>query len=241
MKVVNLPTQSIHPLTAPIKDWAIDDRPREKLLAKGAHALSDAELLAILLASGGRSKRSAVDIGRELMNLSSNSLYELGRKDVRALQKVSGIGSVRAITIAAALELGRRRDAGNRSEPPSLQCSQDAVEVLRPLIGDQHTEHLYVLFLNRANKLLGHSCVSHGSTSNTLVDPKVIFEQALLQKARKIMLGHNHPSGNPKPSKADLVVTQKIKAAGELLEIELLDHLIISGGSYYSFSESGAL
>ncbi|WP_295119139.1 DNA repair protein RadC [uncultured Chitinophaga sp.] len=237
---VNLKEQRNQGQTAPIKDWAPNDRPREKLLTQGPQVLSDAELLAILLGTGSAQK-SAVDTGRELLLQAKNSLHELGKRDVQSLKDVKGIGDAKAVTIAAALELGRRRAGEQGEETRALTCSKDAVKILRPLIGDRHTEHLYVLFLSRSNKLLHHACISHGGTTSAIVDPKVIFGQALLYKAGKIMLGHNHPSGNLTPSQSDLVVTRKIKAAGELLEIDLLDHIILSDEGYYSFMEHGDL
>ncbi|UYQ93611.1 DNA repair protein RadC [Chitinophaga horti] len=238
--IVNRPKKSPKAPKAPIKNWAINDRPREKLLSQGAQVLSDAELLAILLGSGSTDK-SAVELGRELMQLASNNLHELGQKDIKVFRKIKGIGDARAVAIAAALELGRRRSASELPVQPALTCSQDAIKILRPLIGDQHTEHLYVLFLNRGNKLIHYTCISHGGTASTVVDPKVIFEQALLQKASRIMLGHNHPSGNMRPSHSDIAITNKIKAAGEMLEIELLDHIILTDESYFSFCENGLL
>lgn len=238
---INLSTTEAPPARSnPIKNWAKDDRPREKLLSKGAQVLSDAELLAILLGSGSH-ENSALDLGREIMRMADNSLSELCRKDIKSLKKLHGIGTARAVTIAAAMELCRRRGTTLRVEKPAMKSSIDVINFLRPLMEDQHTEYFYVLFLNHANKVLHHACISHGGMTHTTVDTRVIFQEALVHKATKLMLCHNHPSGNLHPSNADLTLTRKLKEVGKVMDIEVLDHIILADHGYYSFREDGMM
>ncbi len=223
-----------------IKNWAIDDRPREKMLQKGPVALSDAELLAILISSGTKEK-SALDLAREILAASDHNLQELGKVSIKALQKTKGIGEARAITIAAALELGRRRQLGNALERPVIKQSKDAADIVIPLINDLSHEALCVLFLNQSNKVVRHEIMSSGGLSGTVVDNRMILKQALLYNCNKLILAHNHPSGQLKPSKADIDVTAKLKAAAAVMDIQLLDHIIVSGTTYTSLADEGLL
>ena len=223
-----------------IKTWAADDRPREKLMAKGAEALSDSELLAILIANGHRDK-SAVDLARELLQLGNNNLSELGRLDINALRGVKGIGSAKAITIAAALELGRRRHASAALHREAISSSRDVAEFLRTTIKDNSREVFAILYLNRANKVCHFEIISRGGITGTVADPRIIMRGALEKNATGIILCHNHPSGNLSPSEADRALTRKIAEGARLFDIVLLDHIIVSEEGYYSFADEGQL
>jgi DNA repair protein RadC len=223
-----------------ITDWAVEDRPREKLYQKGTSSLSDAELLAILIGSGTR-KRSAVDLGRELLSMVNNNLNSLGKLTIRDLTKIHGIGNARAITIAAALELGRRRELSEVPELPQIKCSKDVFELLNPLLADLPHEEFWILFLNRSNKVINRMKLSQGGISGTVTDVRMVMKKAIEYLASGIIVGHNHPSGNLNPSESDSRITQKIKEAGNLMDIQLLDHLIISDKDYYSFADNGML
>lgn len=223
-----------------IKHWAKDDRPREKLLSKGAKSLSDSELLAILIANGNRQK-SAVDLGKDVLQLGRNNLSELGKLTVRDIMKVKGIGEAKAITIAAALELGRRREGANFLENPVIQHSKNVADFLRSVLKDQSQEMMVVLFLNQSNKVKHHEIVSIGGITGTVADPRVILKKALAEDATSIIVCHNHPSGNLNPSKADELITIKLKEAGNLIDIKVLDHIIVSEHGYYSFADEGRI
>jgi DNA repair protein RadC len=223
-----------------IKEWAKDDRPREKLLSNGAENLSNAELLAILINKGTRQK-SAVDLAREIMLMGRNNLGELGKLGVTELQRVKGIGQVKAITITAALELGRRRQADGFFQKPKITSSREMADFIEPLLKDLKHEVFAVVFLNQANKVNHFEVVSEGGMTATIADPRIILRKALENHATSLILCHNHPSGNLQPSRADETITQKIKEAARLLDIKLLDHIIISQEGYYSFSDSGKL
>jgi len=223
-----------------IKNWATDDRPREKLLAKGADALSDSELLAILINNGHREK-SAVDIARELLLLGNNNLSELGRLDLSALRGVKGIGEAKAITIAAALELGRRRHASAALSRTAIGSSRDVADFLRTTIKDNSREVFAILYLNRANKVCHFEIISRGGITGTVADPRLIMRGALEKNATGIILCHNHPSGNLTPSAADAALTQKIAEGARLFDITLLDHIIVSEEGYFSFADEGRL
>ena len=229
---------SYRPLT--IKEWAVEDRPREKLLAKGNAALSDAEHLAILIGSGTK-KESAVELSRRLLQSVANNLDELGKLDVKALCRFKGIGEAKALTIVAALELGRRRKLQDALPRPAIRSSQDAFNFFHPLIADIPHEEFWVLLLNRANKIIGRERTSMGGVSGTVVDLKLILKRALEVLASSIILCHNHPSGNDKPSDHDKQITQKVRQACELLDISLLDHIIVAGSTYFSFADEGLL
>ncbi|MEZ5018222.1 MAG: DNA repair protein RadC [Flavipsychrobacter sp.] len=223
-----------------IKNWSVDERPREKMLQKGPAALTDAELLAILISSGTKEK-SALDLAREVLALADNNLHELGKVTVVELQKTKGIGEARAITIASALELGRRRQLGQALDRAVVKQSKDAADIVIPLIKDLSNEALCVLFLNQSNKVIKPEIISTGGLTGTVADNRVILKQALLLSANKIILAHNHPSGNPKPSKADVDMTLKLKSAAATMDIQLLDHIIVSGTGYTSMGDEGLI
>ena len=223
-----------------ITDWAVEDRPREKLYQKGTSSLSDAELLAILIGSGTKS-RSAVDLGRELLSMADNNLNSLGKLSISDLTKIRGIGNARAVTIAAALELGRRRKLAEMPEMPQIKCSRDVFELVTPVLSDLSHEEFWILFLNRSNKVINRMKLSQGGISGTVTDVRMIMKKAIENLASGIIVCHNHPSGNLSPSESDTRITQKIKEAGNLMDIQLLDHLIISDKDYYSFADNGLL
>jgi DNA repair protein RadC len=224
----------------PIKSWAAEERPREKLILKGKSSLSDAELIAILLRSGTASL-SAVELARSVLQLSGNNLHELARLTTKDLIKIKGIGQAKALAVVAALELGRRRREADTGEKPKVTTSRDAYEILKRDLLDIPHEEFWVLLLNRANRVIRKHQVSQGGVSGTVADPKIIFKSALEELACGIILAHNHPSGNLKASQADIDLTRKLKDAGKLLEIQVLDHVIIAGQKYYSFADEGML
>jgi DNA repair protein RadC len=223
-----------------IKQWAKDDRPREKLLLKGAETLSDSELLAILIGNGTRSK-TAIDLAKEILVLGKNNLPELGKLTVKELMKIKGIGEAKAITIVAALEIGRRRQAMNYREKAIMTSSNDVANYLQSLLKDYRHEVFAVLFLNRANKINHFQIVSEGGITGTVADPRIILKKALEEDAVSMILCHNHPSGSLKPSSADVELTRKIKEAAKFFDIKVMDHLIVSDAGYYSFSDEGIL
>lgn len=223
-----------------IKSWAKDDRPREKLLSKSPISLSDAELLAILLNNGNRD-RSALDLARDLMQLCRNNLQELGKLSVFDLMKVKGIGEAKAVIITAAMELGRRRQAALALDCPIITSSRDVALYLQQLFQDYRHEVFVVLFLNRANKIRHSEIISSGGITGTVADPRIIMKKALEQEAVALILSHNHPSGNLKPSKADEELTYKIREAAKLLDIKVMDHIIVSNEGYFSFADEGLL
>lgn len=221
-----------------IKSWAIEDRPREKLLLKGKAALSDAELIAILLGTGTASM-SAVDVAKNVLQSVSNDLNELARLTVKDLIKIKGIGEAKAITIVSALELGRRRKESLSEERPKITGSKDIYELLKAELLDIPYEAFWIVLLNRANRVIKKHQISQGGVAGTVADPKIIFKLALEELASGVILAHNHPSGNLTASKADIELTKKLKESGKLLEIEVLDHLIIAGKNYMSFADEG--
>ncbi|HMO63536.1 MAG TPA: DNA repair protein RadC [Ferruginibacter sp.] len=223
-----------------IKNWAEDDRPREKLLLKGAAALSDSELLAILI-NNGHKEQSAVDLAKKVLQLSNHNLNELGKLSTTNLQQIKGIGEAKAITIAAALELGRRRQAATALEKKVLQSSHHIAEFLRAVLKDYNYEVFAVLFLNTANKVNHFEVLSRGGLTGTVADPRVILKKALEVNAVKIVLSHNHPSGSLRPSQADEALTKKIKTAAAFIDIEVVDHIIVSENGYYSFADEGLM
>jgi DNA repair protein RadC len=226
--------------SATIKMWAEDDRPREKMLAKGRAALSDAELIAILIGSGSRNE-TAVALSQRILRSVDNNLNELGKLGINELLRFKGIGEAKAITIAAALELGRRRQLSDIKERPQVGCSRDAYNALAPLVADLPHEEFWILLLNRSNRIIHRERVSTGGVSGTVVDAKVVFKKAIELLASAIILCHNHPSGNLTPSQADLDLTKRLRQAGQTLEIGVLDHLIISEKGYFSFADEGKL
>lgn len=232
--------QSLNNSSTSIKNWAVDDRPREKLVAKGGESLSDSELLAILINTGS-GKQSALDLAKEVLKLGENNLNELGKLSLHDLMQVKGIGEAKAITIAAALELGRRRAKSDHYQRPYARSSHELAEFLRTSLKDHHYEVFAVVFLNQANKIKHFQVMSTGGMTHTVVDPRLIFHKALEVKATSIILCHNHPSGNLKPSRADEDITVKLINAGKLLEIRVLDHMIVSEEGYFSFADEGLI
>ncbi|MGC4231765.1 MAG: DNA repair protein RadC [Niabella sp.] len=223
-----------------IKQWSKDDRPREKLLSIGACNLSNSELLAILIHNGTRQK-SAVDLSKEVLRLGNNNLNELGTLSIKQLIQVKGIGEAKAITIAAALELGRRRQTGSLPNKDIIVTSRDIAMFLKERLKDYQHEVFAVIYLNQAHKVLSFDIVSEGGITGTVADPRVILKRALEKNAVKIVLSHNHPSGSLHPSKADEYLTNKIRQAASLLDIKVLDHVIVSDAGYYSFADDGIL
>jgi DNA repair protein RadC len=223
-----------------ITDWAVEDRPREKLIQKGTSSLSDAELLGILISSGTKNK-SAVELGRELLGLVNNNLNSLGKLTIADLKKIHGIGNARAVTIAASLELGRRRKLSEVEYVQQIRSSKDVADIFQPLLSDLLHEEFWILFLNRSNKVINRMKLSQGGISGTVTDIRIVMKNAIECLASGIIVCHNHPSGNLNPSDSDSKITQKIKEAGVLMDIQLLDHLIISDKDYYSFADNGML
>jgi DNA repair protein RadC len=223
-----------------IKNWAVDDRPREKLAAKGRESLSDSELLAILINTGS-GKSSAVDLAKEVLKLGGNNLDELGKLSLKDLMSVKGIGEAKAITLVAALELGRRRQSVFPMNKTQVRSSKELAEYLKTALKDYEHEVFAVVFMNRANKINHFQVLSSGGISHTIVDPRIIFKRALEVKATSIVLCHNHPSGNLRPSRQDEALTAKLKEAGTLLDINVVDHLIVSDEGYYSFADEGMI
>ncbi len=224
----------------PIHLWAQDDRPREKLLQKGTQALSNAELIALLIGSGTTSE-SAVDLGKRILLEQGNDLFRLSRLTVSSLTKYNGIGQAKAISIMAALELGRRKGLGEDSFSEKVRCSKDAYNHLYTDLVDLNYEEFWVLMLNKANRVIGRQRVSSGGIDATIVDCRKIFKAAIDQMATSVILGHNHPSGNLSPSIQDKKLTQKVKEGALLLGLRVVDHLIIGGSSYFSFADEGLL
>ena len=223
-----------------IKSWAEEDRPREKMLAKGKEALSNAELIAILIGSGNN-KETAVDLSKRILHDSKNNLIELSRLTINDLMKYNGIGEAKAVTIAAALELGRRRRFSEALEKPSIKNSQVAYECFYAHLSDLNHEQFWIMLLNNANKVIRLEKIGVGGMTGTTADPKKIFKCALENNAASIMLCHNHPSGNVVPSNADKQITNNLVKAGQFLEIKILDHIIIGNDNYFSFADEGLL
>jgi DNA repair protein RadC len=224
----------------PIRDWCSDDRPREKLLSKTPRGLSNSELLAILIGNGTRNK-TAVDLAREMLQLAKNNLNELAKLSVKELMKIKGIGEAKSITIAAALELGRRREAAGMLQKTVITNSTDVATYLQALLKDYRQEVFAVVFLNRANKINHFEIVSEGGITGTVADPRIILRKALEENAVSLILCHNHPSGNLKPSIADQELTIKIKEAARYFDIKVMDHVIVSDEGYFSFADEGIL
>lgn len=223
-----------------IKNWNEDDRPREKLLLKGRIALSDAELIAILIGSGSRNE-SAVSLSQRILAAVGNNLSELGRLSIPELMKFKGIGEAKAISIAAAMELGRRRRTGEALERKKITSSNSVFEYVQPMIGELPHEEFWILYLNNSNKIIKSAQLSKGGITGTVVDVRLAFKEALQLGAVGIILAHNHPSGTLKPSQADIQLTKKIKIAGDSLDIKVLDHLIITEKAYFSFADENML
>ena len=223
-----------------IKHWAKDDRPREKLLSKSAAALSDSELLAILIHHGSKEK-SALDLAREVLLLGKNNLNEVAKLSVSQFMSIKGIGQAKAVSLAAALELGRRRQAGSLLDKPALKDSREVAVYMQSVLMDQPNELFAVLFLNQANRVIHYEIISEGGITGTVADPRIILKKALEKNAVSLILCHNHPSGSLKPSRADEELTYKIKEAAKYFDIKVLDHLIVSEEGYFSFADEGKL
>ncbi|QZK89523.1 DNA repair protein RadC [Flavobacterium sp. CHNK8] len=224
----------------PITNWSEDDRPREKLMLKGKSALSDAELIAILIGSGSRNE-SAVDLSKRILSSVDNNLNALGKLSLAQLTTFKGIGEAKAIAIIAALELGRRRRAEDTVELKKVTSSKVIFEIMQPIIGELPHEEFWIIFLNNSNKIIAKSQLSKGGITGTLVDVRIVFKIALENGATALILCHNHPSGTLVPSDADKHITKKLKQAGESLEIKVLDHLIVTENSYFSFADEGII
>jgi DNA repair protein RadC len=223
-----------------IKDWALEDRPREKLLKKGISSLSDAEIIAILLGSGTRNE-SAVDLSKKVLKNANNNLNELGKLGIPDLTKIKGIGEAKAITIMAALELGRRRKMSEIINKKKITCSNDVFELFQPVIGDLPHEEFWILLLNRSNGIIEKFKISQGGVAGTVIDIKIILKNAIEKLASSIILCHNHPSGNKNPSSADDSITQKLKTGADLVDISVLDHIVIADTKYFSFADEGRM
>jgi DNA repair protein RadC len=223
-----------------IKDWALEDRPRERLMAKGVKSLSNTELIAILIGSGTK-KQSAVDLAKTVLNSCEHNLNELAKRSVEELQQIKGIGQARAINIMAAMELARRQKTDSFREKKKITCSRDAYEKLASQMIHLTREEFRVMYLNKANRVLEIREVSSGGISGTVYDLTVVFKLAILLEAPNLILSHNHPSGNLQPSEADKEITKKTITAGKLMNIHVVDHLIIGENGYYSFADEGLI
>jgi DNA repair protein RadC len=222
----------------PITNWAEDDKPREKLMLKGKSVLSDAELIAILIGSGSRNE-SAVDLSKRILASTDHNLNTLGKLSIAQLMNFKGIGEAKAISIIAAMELGRRRRNEDVIELKKITSSKAVFEVMQPIIGELPHEEFWVLFLNNSNKILFKTQLSKGGMTGTVVDVRIVFKIAFEQNAAAIILAHNHPSGKLQASDADIQITKKIKTAGQQLDIPVLDHIIVTEKGYYSFVDEG--
>lgn len=223
-----------------IKNWSQDDQPREKLLNKGKAALSDAELVAILIGSGNRNE-SAVDLCKRILASVDNNLNALGKLSIKQLMEFKGIGEAKAISIAAALELGRRRRGEEALDKKKITSSRSVFELMQPILGDLQHEEFWIIYVNNSNKVIQKNQLSKGGITGTLVDVRLVLKNALEVSATAIILAHNHPSGTLKPSEADKQITNKLKLAAESLDIKVLDHLIITENAYFSFADESLI
>lgn len=230
----------MYPEKLNIKAWAEEDRPREKLLSKGRSALSDAELIAILIGSGNRNE-TAVELSKKILKSIDNDLIKIGKLSVKELMQFNGIGEAKAISIVAALELGRRRKNTDNQLKKTIKSSKDVFEEVIGVMSDLPHEEFWVLFLDRRNAVIKKSNISKGGVSGTVADAKIIFKEAIQLLASAVILCHNHPSGNLKPSDADVQLTKKMKEIGYLVDVPVLDHLIITDKSYFSFGDEGLI
>jgi DNA repair protein RadC len=224
----------------PIKCWAEDDRPREKLLLKGTSALSDAELIAILIGSGSR-EETAVKLAQKILKHSGDNLIELSKMSVNELKKFKGVGEVKALSIVSALELGKRRRLADMHEKRQITKSNHAFEIFQEHLAYCNYEQFSAILLNRANCVIRTIAISNGGITGTVVDPKKVFKLALEYNATSLILGHNHPSGHVQPSEADITLTKQLKNAGDFLELPILDHIIVGDERYFSFADDGRL
>ena len=223
-----------------LKSLAEDDRPREKFLLKGKSAVSDSELLAIIMGSGNR-EESAVELARRILNSVENNWHRLSHLSIKDLTKFKGVGEAKAISIATALEIGNRKSQQEVLERQQISSSKDAFEMLQPHLSDLQTEEFWAIFLNHQNKILYKTCLFRGGIASSVADVRVIFKTALEHFSTQIIVAHNHPAGSLKPSREDISITQKINEAGKLLDIELLDHLILTQNNFFSFKDEGLL
>jgi DNA repair protein RadC len=223
-----------------IKALAVEDRPREKLMNRGISSLTDAELIAILISSGNR-KESAVELSHRIMESIHYNLHELGKLNCDELKRFRGIGEVKAVTLIAAMELGRRKNQSEALDNEQIKGSRDAANFLRPEIGDLSHEEFWVLFLNRNNKVTGKQKLSQGGMTGTVIDVRLVLKLALERHATSLIICHNHPSGNLEPSDADKKITRQLKSAAALMEIPVIDHLIITQSGFFSFADEGLL
>lgn len=223
-----------------IKNWSEDDRPREKLLNKGKDALSDAELVAILIGSGSRNE-SAVDLCKRILASANYNLSSLGKLSIKQLMDFKGIGEAKAISIIAALELGRRRRGEEALQQKKIESSHSVFELMQPIIGELPHEEFWIVYVNNNNKVIHKNQLSKGGITGTLVDVRLVMKTAIEVGATGLLLAHNHPSGTLKPSEADKQITQKLKVAADSLDIKVLDHLIITEKAYFSFADEGIL
>ena len=223
-----------------IKNWSEEDQPREKLMKLGRQALSDAELLAILIGSGSRSE-SAIELCKRILHQSDNNINQLAKLSVNDLMKFKGIGEAKAISIIAALEIGRRRKSEDVIVKTSIASSTHLYEYIKPVLEDLPHEEFWIVLLSRANKIIDKQLIGRGGISETTADIKLIFKKSIESLASGIILAHNHPSGNLKPSQSDINLTNKIIEASKLMDIKVLDHLIIGDGNYYSFADEGII
>lgn len=226
--------------TLKIKDWAVEDRPREKLLKQGINTLSDAEIIALLIGSGTRNE-SAVELSKKVLKTAENNLNELGKLGIPDLTKMKGIGEAKAITIMAALELGRRRKISEIINKKKITQSKDVFELFQPITGDLPHEEFWILLLNRSNRIIERFKISQGGVSGTVIDVKIILKYAIEKLASSIILCHNHPSGNRNPSNADDSITEKLIKGAELIDIKVLDHIIIADTNYFSYADEGKM
>ena len=223
-----------------IKNWAVEDRPREKLMQKGISVLTDAELIAILIGSGSK-EESAVELSKRMLNSAHNNINELATLSLEQLMVFKGIGEARAISIITALELGKRRHFEQTEEKPIIKSSKSAFKIMQPIIGDLPYEEFWALYLNNSNKVVKKEQLSKGGITGTMVDIRILFKKAVELSSVAIIVCHNHPSGKLLPSESDKVLTSKIKEAGKTLDIKLLDHLIITQKDYFSFADTSQL
>lgn len=223
-----------------IRNWALEDRPREKLLIQGTQGLSDTELLAILLGSGTRNA-SAVDLARQILESAGNNLHELGKTSVSELKQIKGIGQAKALILLAAFELGRRRSQTDTLQKLKISTSKDVFNLFQPILGDLPIEEFWILILNRSNQVLDKVRISQGGVSGTVIDTRLILRNAIEKLASGLILCHNHPSGNTQPSEPDKKITDKIQNAANFMEINLLDHIIIADKCFFSFADEGML
>lgn len=223
-----------------IKDWSLEDRPREKLQYKGARLLTNAELLAIIIGSGNTNE-TAVELSKRILSASNNDLNLLAKLSVNDLMRFKGIGEAKAVNIIAAMEIGRRRKGTNLQKPKAIKSSGDAMEIFIPMLSDLEHEEFWVIYLDRANQVKDSQQISKGGISGTIVDVRLILKRAIELSISAIILGHNHPSGNLNPSDSDISITQKVVNAAKVMDIAVLDHIIIAGRGYYSFADNNLI